>query len=103
MKKPRAVARIRWLPSTEGGRMVLPSGPCYAANVLFEGEPGLWSIVLLLPQGALPNEHGVQTNVELGFFASEEIDQFLRLGKRIVICEGPERTVAEGQITAVLE
>jgi hypothetical protein len=97
--KSHAYARIRWYKEKEGGRKSLPSGPILAANLRFENEENLWSVVLLL-QDSKPDDMGFQ-DVGLGFLFRDQIGGHLQVGKHIFVYEGPVKIIAEGYVTSI--
>jgi hypothetical protein len=100
-KDIKVAIRIRWYKASEGGRETLPKGPIYGANVRFGNDPQLWSIVLIM-EDSIQDEKGYQV-LRAGFLFPEKVNNFLTIGQRIIITEGPTKVVAEGEILEKLE
>ncbi len=117
----RATARIHWLDSAHGGRLVLPSGPIYAATGRFaEQEDELFSVIVRFPlvqevsrqlspdlSGFLQSKQGEDEpqrlnldEAEIGFFAPELVENKLYPGVKLLLTEGPQ-IVAECEIQNV--
>ncbi len=117
----RATARIHWLDSAHGGRLVLPSGPIYAATGRFaEQEDELFSVIVRFPlvqsvsrqlspnsSGFLQSKQGEDEpqrlnldEAEIGFFAPELVENKLYPGVKLLLTEGPQ-IVAECEIQSI--
>jgi hypothetical protein len=98
-KHSDAIAWIRWYKESEGGRKNLPTGNIFAANLRFENEETLWSVVIILPLTP-PDDTRIQ-KVELGFLFRENLEKYLVPGRQFYISEGPKRRIAEGKIISI--
>lgn len=98
-KRVDALIKLIWSTEQEGGRKRIPKGQFFAANVRFEGNKLLWSIVIFLNNKG-PDEMRRQ-NVEVGFLVRENLEDNLVPGKRVFIYEGPNKLIAEGEILSV--
>ncbi len=118
-----ATARIHWLDSAHGGRLVLPSGTIYAATGRFaEREDELFSVIVRFPpvqpigrhlspdlSGFLQSKQGEDEpqrvnldEAEIGFLASELVENKLYPGVKLLLTEGPQ-VVAECEIKKVFQ
>lgn len=95
------LVKLDWYSEKKGGKKTIPRGQVYAANLRFEEDESLWSIVIFL-QKKTPYELD-KSVVELAFLFRENLEGKLVPGKRIFIYEGPEHLVAEGKILKVNE
>lgn len=100
-KHGHILVKLDWYSEREGGKKTLPRGQVYGANLRFEEDESLWSVVILL-QNKIPYELD-ESIVELAFLFRENLEGKLIPGKRIFIYEGPEHLVAEGKILKVNE
>jgi len=94
-----AFIRLHWYAEKEGGRITVPMGEFFAANLRFEKDETLWSVVLLF-FNVNPDEMRNQV-AGLGFLFHENLEEKLTLGKRVFIYEGPQKLIAEGEILSV--
>ncbi|PSB31345.1 hypothetical protein [Chlorogloea sp. CCALA 695] len=118
-----ATARIHWLDSAHGGRLVLPSDPIYATTGRFaEREDELFSVIVrfslmqsvdrqLSPDlsGFLQSKQGEDEpqrlnldEAKIGFFAPELVKNKLYPGVKLLLTEGPQ-VVAECEIKKVFQ
>jgi len=96
----RAIVRLRWRTSAEGGRHAPPTGPRYAANARF-ARPGLvgidFGVMLdLAPDGA---------TAALSLLLPDDLPtaaERIRAGERLLVLEGP-RIVAEAEVEYVAD
>lgn len=108
--KPMALASVRWLSESEGGRHSKPPGPSYASTAVFvlggdtelipgwpaEGEH--FSVLLDFgEEGAASND---ETKVE--FMSWSLVADYLHPGATFLVMEGP-RAVAEAHVTATFD
>lgn len=94
-----AVAEIRWLPESQGGRS---SGPptalVYAATATFPGSDAALLSILVQPAGAQPDGPAL---ANIGFLVPELAGPHLHVGAELLITEGP-RVVAHAVIRELL-
>jgi hypothetical protein len=98
-KKGDVIIRLLWYNEIEGGLKSIPDGDIFAANMRFEGDDNLWSVVILKGKSEL-NEPRRQI-VDVGILFREKTEGYLKPGKRIYIYEGPQKRIAEGEILSV--
>lgn len=108
--KPMALASVRWLSESEGGRDMPPVGPSYAATAVFilggdaELIPG-WPakgehFSVLLDFGDNGAASADETKVE--FMSWSLVADYLHPGATFLVMEGP-RPVAQAQVTSTFE
>jgi hypothetical protein len=112
MEQPVAVARIDWLPPSDGGRNAgPPTTPVFATNSVFklggeeEVQPGSpWNAELMLTIliEEIERPRPDHTVAKIGFIAPELAEPYVRTGNRILVMNGP-RVIARATITDVLE
>ncbi|MFD5430180.1 hypothetical protein [Streptomyces sp. NPDC127084] len=86
-KEPLAVAEIRWLPESEGGRASgPPSAPVYAATVTFPSSGA--ALLSILVQYICTQPDGT-TLANIGFLVPDLARPHLRVGAELQITEGP--------------
>ena len=92
-------AELNWLSESEGGRKSVPTDQYYAANIRFEGNEQLWSVMIFF----LGEAHEDLQKQVVGFslFFHKNIMGELGVGKHIFIYEGPVMLVAVGKIISV--
>ncbi|WP_206666915.1 hypothetical protein [Streptomyces lasalocidi] len=87
LKDPLAVAGIRWLPESLGGRSSgPPTAPVYAATAMFPGSQTALLSILLQHIGAQPDGSAL---VNIGFLVPDLARPHLHLGTELLITEGP--------------
>ncbi|MFC1402190.1 MULTISPECIES: hypothetical protein [Streptacidiphilus] len=95
LKGPMAVAEIRWLPESQGGRSSgPPTAPVYAATATFPGSDA--PLLSILVEHIDPQPHGLAL-ANIGFLAPELARPHLHVGAELLITEGP-RIVAHAII-----
>ncbi len=90
----RVAAQLRW--PVEGGARERLAGRIFLANLRFEQDEGLWSVIILLKQ-SIEDESRSQA-VELRFLLPENLMEELTPGKKFILYEGPAKFIAEGEI-----
>ncbi len=97
----QAVARVRWLSRSEGGRETPPPGPIYAATARFADDDGqLFSVVLRFQPGSGSQERRTH-EAEVGFLNPSVVLSRLKRGTLLEITEGP-RTVGRAKSSRYL-
>ncbi|MEU8623487.1 hypothetical protein [Streptomyces sp. NPDC048669] len=92
LKEHLAVAAIRWLPASQGGRSSgPPTAPVYAATATFcsdsaEPDADLLS-VLVQRSGTLPDGTDL---ARIGFLVPDLARPHMHLGAELLIAEGPK-------------
>lgn len=101
---PQAVARVRWLTASEGGRTAPPPGPEYWATAVFterleDAPAGVhFSVGLVFPEGEASATEARAANVR--FLAPELVRDQLLPGASFVVME-PPRPVAQAVVLKV--
>ena len=82
-----AVAEIRWLPGSEGGRTSgPPSAPVYAATATFAGSGAALLSILVQHIGTQPDGTAL---ANIGFLVPDLARAHLHVGTVLQITEGP--------------
>lgn len=103
-KEPLAVAAIRWLPESQGGRSSgPPTAPVYAATATFrsDSEGSDADLLSILVQRVRTQPDGSDL-ASIGFLVPELARPHLRLGAEPLITEGPN-VVAHAVIHELLQ
>jgi hypothetical protein len=99
LKEPLAVAEIRWLPESQGGRASgPPSAPVYAATATFAGSGAAPLSILVQHLSTQPDG---TTLANIGFLVPDLAKPHLHVGTELKITEGP-RVVAHAVIRELL-
>ena len=111
IEKPVAIARIRWLTASEGGRKSgPPTAPVYMATSVFQlggeeetvpGWPGTADHLSILVQRIEEQGDGVDISL-IGFLVPELARAHLHPNARLLILEGP-KVVAGATILELIE
>lgn len=104
LKEPLAVAAIRWLPESQGGRISgPPTAPVYAATATFcseSAQPDADLLSILVQRtGTLSDGSDL---ARIGFLVPDLARPHLHLGAELLITEGP-KVVAHAVIRDLLQ
>jgi hypothetical protein len=87
LKEPLAVAEVRWLPESQGGRHSgPPTAQVYAATARFPGSDAALLSILVQHIGAQPDGSAL---ANIGFLVPDLARPHLRVGTELLITEGP--------------
>ncbi|MFE4416982.1 hypothetical protein [Streptomyces sp. NPDC056817] len=87
LKEPLAVAEIRWLPESQGGRSSgPPTAPVYGATASFPGSDAALLSILVQYTGALSDGLAL---ANIGFLVPDLARPHLHVGTELLITEGP--------------
>lgn len=83
-------AKVRWLPSAEGGRSSPPAGKKYSTVARFSAQStswddDAWSIVL---EFLAPPDENLEQLAEVSFLMDNAPDELMANGKEIKLMEG---------------
>lgn len=95
--RPKVV--LRWIPPSDGGRQLLPSGPTYSTVSRFEHLAAIWpheAWSLVIEFDETPR-YDVETAAHARFLVPNGPPDLLRPGSRFELLEG-ERVVAIGRV-----
>ncbi|WP_112466665.1 hypothetical protein [Streptomyces triticisoli] len=99
LKEPLAVAEIRWLPESQGGRSSgPPTAPVYAATARFPGSDTALLSILVHHTGAQSDGLAL---ADIGFLVPDLARPHLHVGTELLITEGPT-VVAHAAIRELL-
>jgi len=90
----KVIARIHWIPATEGGRKHPPVGPRYSTVVKFEHEAEQWPQVAWSIVADFKNEF--RTEAEINFLSPDAPLHLLEPDNKFELYEG-RRLIARGE------